>query len=283
MQHCPGDECRYALLRADYKVEMAMTQKFSFVRTREPLYFSCDVLSLCCSLVRNLPRLSIARFFFVLDPPRHAACHFISSNANKPVSLLSCISVQHAAAISSRAHTPSHVRPCAPLVSLYSSVLAVRLFVQIDWTPDSLKPMRRALVSTHKEQVMSLLGPFQATVQCSDKQDLSTVAADIAAKLGMASVGAASLVPFFFLSCAIFIRRVALRSTHFDFCIVRLIRSLYIIYLLCLLFHPQTGIVNNEAMGAHHTAATALRMHISSHLISFLYLTYLLRIHCLTS
>ena len=60
-------------------------------------------------------------------------------------------------------------------------------FSFIDWTPDTLKPMRRALVSTHKEQVISLLGPFQATVQCSDEQDLAGAANEISKKLGMAS------------------------------------------------------------------------------------------------
>lgn len=60
-------------------------------------------------------------------------------------------------------------------------------FAFVDHTPDTLKPMRRALVSTHKEQVLRALGPFHATLQASDDDDLATANADIMSKLGVNS------------------------------------------------------------------------------------------------
>lgn len=46
-------------------------------------------------------------------------------------------------------------------------------FVLIDWTPTTLSPMRRALLSTHKGQLLQLVQPVHVSFQISDEKDLA--------------------------------------------------------------------------------------------------------------
>jgi len=58
-------------------------------------------------------------------------------------------------------------------------------FVWIDWTPVGIKPMRKALVGTHKAQIKTILAPFHVAFQPNDQKDLSDEI--IMSKIGSAS------------------------------------------------------------------------------------------------
>jgi len=58
-------------------------------------------------------------------------------------------------------------------------------FVLIDWTPTGLKPLRKALISTHKGQVQQLMKPFHVNYSASDRNELNEHV--ILVKIGMAS------------------------------------------------------------------------------------------------
>lgn len=45
-------------------------------------------------------------------------------------------------------------------------------FAYIDWTPQSIRPMRKALLSTHKSQVEAVLKPFHVSLQASNRNEL---------------------------------------------------------------------------------------------------------------
>jgi len=65
-------------------------------------------------------------------------------------------------------------------------------FVFVDWTPNGLKPMRKAQVGTHKQQVQNFLKPFHAHIEAAEKSELSEEL--IAQKIGMASGTASKIV-----------------------------------------------------------------------------------------
>jgi len=46
-------------------------------------------------------------------------------------------------------------------------------FVLLDYTPDAIPPMRKALLSTHKAQVAQLLQPVHVSVQASSRAEIS--------------------------------------------------------------------------------------------------------------
>lgn len=46
-------------------------------------------------------------------------------------------------------------------------------FVFIDWTPDTVKPMRKALLSTHKGQVQDTLKPYHVSFQMAQHNDVT--------------------------------------------------------------------------------------------------------------
>jgi len=46
-------------------------------------------------------------------------------------------------------------------------------FAYVDWTPNGMKPFRKATVSTHKGQVQALLKPFHVDYSASDQSDLN--------------------------------------------------------------------------------------------------------------
>jgi len=58
-------------------------------------------------------------------------------------------------------------------------------FAFIDWTPTGLKPLRKALISTHKGQVQQMMKPFHVDYAASDQSDLDERI--ILGKIGMAS------------------------------------------------------------------------------------------------
>jgi len=58
-------------------------------------------------------------------------------------------------------------------------------FAFIDWTPNTMKPMRKALVSTHKHQVSAVFKPFHVDVQAGDRSGLDEN--DIVARIGASS------------------------------------------------------------------------------------------------
>jgi len=58
-------------------------------------------------------------------------------------------------------------------------------FAFIDWTPNTMKPMRKALVSTHKHQVAAVFKPFHVDVQAGDRSGLDEN--DIMARIGASS------------------------------------------------------------------------------------------------
>jgi len=58
-------------------------------------------------------------------------------------------------------------------------------FVYIDWTPLGMNPMRKALVSTHKRQVATVMKPFHVDFQASEQSDVDEKM--ILSKIGMAS------------------------------------------------------------------------------------------------
>jgi len=61
-------------------------------------------------------------------------------------------------------------------------------FAFIDWTPPGMKSLRKALISTHKNQVMSIMKPFHVNTSASDRSDLdeNAINAMIAANAGTA-------------------------------------------------------------------------------------------------
>jgi len=61
-------------------------------------------------------------------------------------------------------------------------------FAFVDWTPLGMKPLRKALISTHKGQVMTMMKPFHVNHSASDKGDLDErmIEAMIAANAGTA-------------------------------------------------------------------------------------------------
>jgi len=65
-------------------------------------------------------------------------------------------------------------------------------FVFVDWTPNGLKPMRKAQVGTHKAQVQNFLKPFHAHIEAAEKSELSEEL--VAQKIGMASGTASKIV-----------------------------------------------------------------------------------------
>jgi len=58
-------------------------------------------------------------------------------------------------------------------------------FVFLDWTPNGMKPLRKALISTYKGQVMNMMKPFHVDFSASDLSELNE--GEILVKLGMAS------------------------------------------------------------------------------------------------
>jgi len=44
----------------------------------------------------------------------------------------------------------------------------------VDWTPETIRPMRKALLSSHKAQVEAVLKPFHVSLQASNRNDLGT-------------------------------------------------------------------------------------------------------------
>jgi len=62
-------------------------------------------------------------------------------------------------------------------------------FAFLDWTPNGMKPLRKALISTHKGQVMNMMKPFHVNHSASDKSDLDEkmIESMIAATAGTAS------------------------------------------------------------------------------------------------
>ena len=62
-------------------------------------------------------------------------------------------------------------------------------FAFIDWTPESMKPTKKALVSTHKGQVKKLFEPIHVDLGCSDRGDVNedTILAKIGAASGTSS------------------------------------------------------------------------------------------------
>lgn len=65
-------------------------------------------------------------------------------------------------------------------------------FVYIDWTPEAIKPTRKALLSTHKSQVEALLKPFHCSFQISNVSELSEE--EVLSKIGFTSGTANHLV-----------------------------------------------------------------------------------------
>jgi hypothetical protein len=64
-------------------------------------------------------------------------------------------------------------------------------FAFVDWTPTTMKPLRKAAISTHKGVVKEMLKPFHVDLVASDKSELSDDV--IMEKIGMTS-GTASYV-----------------------------------------------------------------------------------------
>lgn len=46
-------------------------------------------------------------------------------------------------------------------------------FAFVDWTPDSVKPLRKALLSTHKGQVQEMLKPYHVSLQATTRSELN--------------------------------------------------------------------------------------------------------------
>lgn len=46
-------------------------------------------------------------------------------------------------------------------------------FAFIDWTPDTMNPMKKAMVSVHKGQIRTMFGQFHVDLVCSDLSDVS--------------------------------------------------------------------------------------------------------------
>jgi len=62
-------------------------------------------------------------------------------------------------------------------------------FALVDWTPDAIPPLKRALLSTHKGQLKELLGSVHVSMPASDTKDLDEAAlmSKINASAGIAS------------------------------------------------------------------------------------------------
>lgn len=58
-------------------------------------------------------------------------------------------------------------------------------FAFIDWTPDLMQPMKKALVSVHKGQIRSLFDPFHVDLICSDRTDIDETV--LLKRIGVAS------------------------------------------------------------------------------------------------
>jgi len=59
------------------------------------------------------------------------------------------------------------------------------MFAYVDWTPDELAPMRKALLSTHKGQLREIFSPHHVDLICATKADLDE--SEIIRKIGIAS------------------------------------------------------------------------------------------------
>lgn len=58
-------------------------------------------------------------------------------------------------------------------------------FVFIDWTPDTMNPMKKAMVSVHKGQIRAMFEPFHIDLVCSDRSDIDEQ--QILKRMGLAS------------------------------------------------------------------------------------------------
>jgi len=65
-------------------------------------------------------------------------------------------------------------------------------FVFVDWTPNKLKPMRKAQVGTHKQQVQIFLKPFHAHIEAAELSELDENL--VMQKIGTASGTASKVV-----------------------------------------------------------------------------------------